>query len=145
MARRILAVVAGYATMFLLVFATFSGAYRGLGAERTFQPGTFETTTMWNLLSLGLGFVAALWGGFVAAKIGRSAGPVKALAIVVLAAGIAVAIPQLMPQPDPGPRTGDVSNNDAMQKSQAPAWIVVLNPILGALGTMAGGIRARVF
>src|SRR5262245_51407992 len=143
MARRILAVLAGYATMFVLVFATFSGMYRGMGADRAFQPGTYQPTMLWNMLGLGVGFIAALWGGWVAAKIGRDFTAARMLAVIVLLAGVLFAIPQLRSQDDPGPRTGDVSNNDAMVKAQSPAWIVVLNPLVGALGALAGGLRAQ--
>jgi hypothetical protein len=143
MARRVLAVAVGYITMFLLVFATFSAAYRGLGAERAFQPGTYVPTMTWNLLAIVLGFVAALAGGVVAVKVGGGAGPAKLLAAVVFVLGIAFAIPQITSKQDPGPRPGVVSNNDAMMKAQTPAWMALLNPLVGVLGVMAGARRAR--
>jgi hypothetical protein len=127
--------------MFVLVFLTFSGAFLGLGSERTFQPGTYNPTMLWNLLAIGLGFVAALWGGMVAAKIGRGQAAAKSLAIVVFVLGLVVAFMNLSTKTDPGPRTGDVSNADAMNKAQTPVWLSFLNPFIGAAGVLAGGRR----
>ena len=143
MARRILAVVVGYATMFVLVFVTFSAVFLGLGTERTFQPGTYQPTMMWNLLAIALGFVAALWGGMVAAKIGQGPAAAKSLAIVVFVLGLVVAVMQMTSKTDPGPRVGEVSNADAMNKAQTPLWVAFLNPFIGAAGVMAGARRVR--
>ncbi len=63
MLRLILSVLAGYVTMFAAVFVTFTASYRGLGADRAFRPGTYEVTPVWMVLSVVLGFSAALLGG----------------------------------------------------------------------------------
>jgi hypothetical protein len=129
--------------MFALVFATFSAAYLMMGADRAFQPGNYQPTLLWIVISIVLGFVAAFVGGLVAVKVGRGSGGARLLAIVVLILGIAMAIPQLMSKADPGPRTGPVSNNDAMQKSQSPVWVTLLNPLIGCAGVLSAARRAR--
>lgn len=144
MGRRLLAVLLGYVTMFVLVFCLFSAAFLVLGTERSFLQGSYEPTATWNVVSIVLGFVAAVAGGFVAAKVGRSASVAKTLAIVVFILGVIFAIPQITQKTDPGPRPGNVSNMEAMQKAQMPAWMAILNPFIGAAGAWVASRRVRV-
>ena len=69
MPRSIGAVAVGYLVMFVLVFASFSGAYLAIGADGAFQPGTYQVSILWIVVSIVLGIVAALAGGFVCATI----------------------------------------------------------------------------
>jgi hypothetical protein len=88
-----------------------------------------------------LGFVAAMIGGRVCSTIGRTAKASRALAGVVLVLGLLLAIPNVTAsRPASQPvRTGDVGNMDAMQKAQQPAWVALLNPVIGAVGVLVGG------
>jgi hypothetical protein len=67
---------------------------------------------------------------------------VRLLAIVVVILGIAVGVTTITSEQDPGPRTGPVSNSEAMQKVKQPHWVTFVNPILGAAGVLIGGRRA---
>jgi hypothetical protein len=129
--------------MFVVVMATFSLAYLAMGADRAFKPGTYEPSSVWLVVSFVLGFVAALLGGVVAVSVGKHTKAASALAVVVVVIGIAMAIPALTSTADPGPRTGEVSNFDAMQKAKQPAWVSFLNPIVGAVGVLAGAKLRR--
>lgn len=142
MGRSILAVVAGYVAIFVLIFATFTALYLAIGADRAFRPGTFETSTLWLGLSTILGVVASVVGGLVSVTIAKGQKPVYALAILVVLLGF-VSAAFAGKRENPGPRTEGVSNAEAMQKAQQPAWFAWANPVIGAAGVLAGGMLRR--
>ena len=144
MARLILAVLAGYATTFVVVMGTFTVAYLAMGAGRAFEPGTYEVTPLWLATSFGLGFIAAILGGVVAVSIGRHTKAAKALAAAVVVLGLLLAIPSLTSPRQPGARDGAVPNFEAMRKAQQPSWVSLLNPFVGAVGVMVGSRLRRV-
>lgn len=138
MGRAIAAVIAGYVTMFVVIFATFTGAYLAMGADRAFKPGTYEVSTLWIGAAFALGLIAALLGGVVCRAIAKVPKQVVILAGVVMLLGALTAYFETKKQ-DPGPRTVAVSNMEAMTKAVQPRWITLANPILGAVGVMLGG------
>ncbi len=138
MARAILAGVVGYLTMAVFVVATFTGAYLVLGADRSYKPGSFDVSTLWLVVSFALAAVGALLGGLACRAIAKSPKPVVILAGFVLLLG-AVAAWAATKKADPGPRPAEVSSMEAMQKSVQPKWVTLVNPIIGAIGVMAGG------
>ena len=89
MGRKILAVVLGYGVMLVLVMGVFHAAYLVLGADKAFEAGTYESTPMWLGVWLGLSIVAAVSGGFVCGKIGKSKGAVISLMVLVGVLGAA--------------------------------------------------------
>jgi MFS family permease len=135
------AVIAGYVVMALLIFATFTAAFLLMGSEVSFQPGSYQPSITWIAVSTLLGIVAALAGGWVCAAIGRRPTAVMALAALVFVLGIALAAVAAMRTEDPRPtvREGAVSNLQAMQNARVPLWIEFLNPVIGAVGALAGG------
>ena len=139
MLRAILSVIAGYAAMFLTVFLTFSAAYLAMGTERAFQPGTYEVSALWIIISFVFGLVAAVWGGWLCAGISRGDKAVLALAGVVLILGLLMVFPVMQANRETSPpRTADVSNLEAMSKARQPTWIAVANPLLGCAGVLLG-------
>lgn len=144
MGRSILAVVAGYLVLGVLIFTIFTAAYLMMGADRAFKPQSYDPSALWLVASFVLGLLAAVIGGVVCAAIARRQGPVTALAVVVLVLGVLLAFPTLSAVPDPAPRTGDVPNLEAMTKAKTPSWVAFTNPVVGAVGVMLGGrIRRR--
>jgi len=140
MSRLIRGVILGYLTMAVVIFATFTGAYLALGADGAFEPGTYEVSTVWIVASIVLGLVAAVLGGFVCAAVARNRKAVLALAGLVFVLGIVFAIPVLTADyPGPAERTAEVGNMAAMKNARQPAWIALLNPLLGAVGVVLGG------
>jgi len=142
MLRKVLAVIAGYIAMALVVFISLTVAYLALGAGGSFQPGTYAPSTIWLVVMFILGLIAAIVGGAVCRLIGRTEGAVSALILVILALGaLQVAFAAMAPAPAPEDlvRTGDVSTIEAMQKAQTPMWTMIANPILGAVGAYVGG------
>lgn len=139
MLRAIAAVVVGYLTMFVLVFVTFTAAYLGMGPDRAFEPDTYDVSGLWLIVSLVLGTLAAVAGGYVCAMIGRRRMPVRALAALVLGLGLALAIPAVLAgNKEHKARSGEVSNTEAMQGARQPGWFALLNPLIGAAGVVLG-------
>ena len=140
--RLFLALVVGYLVTFLLVFGLFTAAWYALGAERSFEPGSFEVSPLWIGVSTALGFLAAVGGGCTARAIGRTVGAVRGLAILLFVLGALMTIPALLPGAgesevrDPG-----LSMMDAMNKARTPPLAAILNPIVGAAGVLVGGRR----
>ena len=145
MLRKVAGVIVGYIVMALLVFLTFSGAYLAMGAGQAFKPGSFNVSLRWIAVSLVLGLIAAIVGGFICALIAKSTRAAQVLAGIVLLLGIIVAIPALT-RVDTRPivRPREVSNIQAMQNARTPKWFAILNPIVSTIGVLVGaGLRQR--
>ncbi|MBD3404494.1 hypothetical protein GF420_16510 [candidate division GN15 bacterium] len=140
MVKNILGVIVGYIVMFVFVFITFGLAFMILGTEGSFKPGSYDVSGIWIVISIILGFIAAVLGGLVCTMISKNIKATMVLAAVVLVLGVAMAVPTLS---DSGAadtqRAADVPMMEAMQKADQPSWLAFLNPILGAIGTMVGG------
>lgn len=146
MLRAIGGVIAGYVVMFVFVFATFTVAYLIMGTEGAFKEGSYEVSPLWLGTSAVLGVIAAIAGGLVCAMIAGGGKAPMVLAGVVLVLGVAMALPVVMAPDDetPAVRTGDVGNLEAMSKATQPAWLVLANPVIGAIGVMIGaGMRRK--
>jgi hypothetical protein len=145
MVRGIAGVILGYVVMAGLVFTTFTAAYLAMGADRAFQPGSYDVSPVWIGVSFVLGLVAAVVGGLVCAMVSRSGKGPLVLAALVLVLGLAMAVPVLAASagPPPSARTGDVANLDAMQMAKQPAWVALLNPLVGAVGVVVGSRLVR--
>ena len=140
MARKIIGVVAGYIAMAALIFILFTTLYLILGAEGAFQPGNYQASTTWLVLSTILGLIAAVIGGLVCVIIAKDHKAAIWLAGLVLVLGIILAIPGLnAPEAETNKvREGNVDNMEAMQNAKQPPIALILNPIIGAIGVMAG-------
>lgn len=144
MGRAILSVVVGYVVMFTTIFLTFSGLYLLLGQDLSFQPGSYDPSVQWNVVSFALGVGAAGLGGYVCVWIARTATPPKVLAGLVLVIGLVFAVPVLMAAEKPAEtRTGEVGNLDAMMKAKQPAWVALANPFVGLAGILLGARLRR--
>jgi hypothetical protein len=134
------AVILGYLAMVVVVFSGLTGAYLLLGADGAFQPGSFDVSLIWVIISVVVGFVAALLGGWTSRRVaGAVTGP-RALAAVVVALGVVLALTSLAGgAPEAGVRAGDLGNMEAMQQARTPLWAMLLNPLIGAVGVLLGG------
>jgi hypothetical protein len=132
--------VAGYVVMFVAVFLLMTLGWTVLGAAGSFQPGNWETSALWVVVTLCVDVAAALAGGYVAALIAkRPLGP-QVLAGLVLVLGVITAIPMLKVDPAAaGPRPDVVTMMDAMNKARQPTWLIVATPFLGAVVALLGG------
>ena len=135
-------VVLGYLMMVAFVYLSLWLLYQIVGAEGAFQPGVYEVTGLWIVLSFALSVAAAMLGGYVCAAIAPNVQAPKILAIVVLVLGFAFAVPVLTNSGPTVPRAGEVSNNEAMKNARQPPWVALLNPLFGGIGVLIGaGIR----
>jgi hypothetical protein len=141
MGKLIGGVVVGYITMFVAVFVLFSAGWGALGADGSFQPGSWDVSFAWVVLSIVVGLVAAIAGGYVCVLITDHPRGAAALAGVVFVLGILMAVPVLLGGP------GDVATTarpetvgmfDAMSNAKQPTWIALLNPLLGVVGVFIG-------
>jgi len=136
MLRAIAGVIVSYLVMAIVITVVFLGLFLVLGVERVFQPDSYEVSTLWLLVTIALGFGSAIIGGYVCAAISKSQRACQVLALIVLVLGILLCLPKM--HEDPHVRAGEVPTWQVMQLAQMPAWLHVLNPILGAVGVMLG-------
>lgn len=139
MLKTIGGVIVGYIAMFILVFAIFTIAYLALGANGAFKPGLYEVLPIWLVISFAVGLIAAIAGGFVCALIAPNSKAPLALAGLVIVLRLLSAIPVLTSNDTrPQLRVASVGNMEAMMNARQPAWVALLNPLIGAVGIMIG-------
>lgn len=141
MVRSIAAVVVGYVVMAVCVFVGLTALFFAVGPDKAFEPGNYDTSMMWSVLSLVWGLIAAIVGGLVCGMIAKGPGAVKVLAILVFALGILVAIPTISAAKNPpAPREpGPIANLEAMTGARSPVWVAFGNAIVGGVGATVGG------
>lgn len=144
MLKAVLAVAAGYFTMAIAVAVLTLGLFLLLGPDRAFQPGTYEVSTAWVIACFSASLVSAIIGGLVCARI-SGPGAVKALAALVVALGVLLALPAMIPANDPRPlvRPPDTPSLVAITNSRQPPWAAVAFPFVGAIGVLIGGRGRR--
>jgi hypothetical protein len=140
MLRKIIGVVAGYIAMAAFIFILFTTLYLILGADGAFQPGNYQASTVWLVLSTILGLIAAVIGGLICVIIAKDHKVALWLAGLVIVLGIILAIPSLnVSEAETNKvREGNVDNMEAMQNAKQPPISLILNPIIGAIGVIAG-------
>ena len=140
MRRTIMAVVAGYIIMVLLIFVLFGVVWLVLGADGLFAPGRYEASAIWMAQSVIVAFLAALGAGFVTGRAGGRAS-VRALAYVIVAVGLFMAWPVISGWPDwrPIERPAEISMMDATRNARQPSAVAASLPLVGALGAWLGG------
>lgn len=133
----LLAVITGYLSMAIVIMITFSLAYLILGPERSYQPRSWNVSTVWIILSIVVGLGGAWLGGKICIKIACNHLAPKYLIAWVVVLGITSAI--MANQGDvEAIRNVQPSNWEAMQNSIQPVWLTWLNPLLGVLGVAVG-------
>ena len=139
MLRIIGGVVLGYVVMLLAMFAGLTALYLALGADATFEPGTYYPTNTWLIPQFVVMFMAAAIGGYVAMVIGRARSTMIVLVVVIaVLGGVSGYFEMTAATPYPGARSSDVSNMEAMMKAQQPDWAPLLKPAIGILGVLVG-------
>lgn len=139
MVRKIAGVIVGYLALVILVFAMLSIVYLAMGPDVAFRPSTYEASMTWIITSFILSFLAAGIAGYICAIIARDKRAWIALACLVVILGVLTAISVLISSNQvPETRTANVSNIEAMQKARQPAWVALMNPIVGAGGILLG-------
>ena len=139
MARTIGSIVAGYLAMAALIFLLFSAAWLVLGVEGSFLPDSWTPATIWISVSIVVGLVASMAGGALCMAIAQDVRGPRWLVVVVVVLGLLMAIPAFtVPVGEPITRPETVSMMEAMSNARQPAWLAVINPLLGAIGVIVG-------
>lgn len=143
MLRAILAVLAGYAVIVLVVAGTFSAAYTMMGVDGAFEPGTYAVSTQWLVASIGLSILGAVAGGAVASAIFPSSQNILAALVLVAGLGLAVLTPRATGDEAPI-RFDELSSIEALQNARQPTWLMYLNPVLGAVFVLVGARMRQI-
>ena len=131
----IAAVVAAYLVIGVFVMVTFTIAYKLVGPNGAFRPGTYEVTLTWNLLSLVLGLIAAVLGGWVCLLIDDRAWTGRSLMILIVVLGMIDVAATVKKSGGSSPERGDeVDNRTAMRHARKPVWVAVANIVVGVVG-----------
>jgi cytochrome bd-type quinol oxidase subunit 2 len=139
MLKSILAIIASYAVMFVVLFLAFTGCYLALGPEGAFQTDSYEVSTVWIALTVVVCLAAGVIGGFLCAAISKSKRTCQVFAFIVFFLGLVACIPAMKRNPDaPNVRAGEVSSLDAMGLAVSPMWLHLLTPVVSAAGVLLG-------
>ena len=139
MGRAIGGAVLGYIVMFVIVFCGLTLAWMLLGADGAFQPGGFDVSMTWISVSIVVAIIAALAGGKVARLVAKAPLGPQVLAGLVIIVGIVSMIPAMTMEPTVATRAGDMPMMEAIAQARTPMWMMILNPIIGAIGALIGG------
>jgi hypothetical protein len=143
MLRNILAVIAGYIGMAIVVMGGLTGAYLTMGADKAFEPATYEVTTTWLIVWGAVSIVSAIVAGLICAKMSKhSKGAVISLVILTGVLGAANSVYMVTREipPENLVRIGDTSNFEAMNKGIAPKWVYIAEPLIGIVGVILGAM-----
>ena len=143
MLRKILAILVGYLAMALFIAVTFGVTFAVLGADGVFEPGTFDPSTTWLILSFLLGVAGAMLAGLICKFVARDRKTVFVFAGIVFVLGLALAVPQALSDAPDVERLADVSGEDAALYAKQPVWVALLNPFVGAIGILVGARLRR--
>ena len=118
--RAVLAVLAGYLVMAVVVVVATAAAFLFIGVDRAFRLASFHLSALWLVTFFAFSFVAAILGGLVCRRIGGpKAGNV--LAVVVFVLGMTILAPAVV-----------------MRDASQPLWATLSFPIIGAVGALIG-------
>jgi len=145
--RPILAVIAGYLVMMIIVMVTLTLAWTILGPSFAYQPGTTHVTLAWIGFNLPISILAAIAGGYITEWVSLSDTlvPVKVLAGIILGVGLIMAVAHLFTDQTAAQQIAEAVSTEGMNalagSSEAvqPVWYNFLIPFLGAAGVMIGG------
>jgi hypothetical protein len=145
MIRSILAAIAGYAAMVVGVIAGITISWAILGGEGAFRGEGPEPSTAWMILSVVFGLLAAVAGGWVALRIGRSTRAVKILVGLVIVLGLYSALTGESEYAGRKKIDKPVARMDFVEAgahAKQPTWYLWTIPIVGVAGVLLGG-RSR--
>ncbi len=139
MGRNILAAVAGYILLSVVLIVLFSVTFMVMGVDWSFKAGSYEASGAWVTIMILFSIGVAVLGGYVAQAIAKNDMGVKILAGIVLVMGLITAIIEMNTERAMEVRPDDVPLMEAMMKGIQPIWLTFLNPIIGVVGVLFGG------
>ncbi len=139
--KNIASVVLGYLGIFVVTFVCFAVLWTALGADGSFQPGSWTVSGAWTAGAIVVALAAGVVGGFVSGKVATGSVAPKVLAVIVVGLGMLQALTNYLDEA--GPRPESVSMFDAAEFAVYPAWAAWLIALLGAAGVLFGASKAR--
>ena len=139
MIRTILGVIIGFVVLLLIQFVILTAAYLLLGADWTFQPGTFALSPAWLVIQAVFTLAAGVIAGKVCRVVAGRGWSTIPFIVLVLVLGLLASIPFLLLGDSIPARVGDIGIIQAMGSGRPPKWFRVLMPFVTALGIMMGG------
>lgn len=118
--------------------AFFTLMWLAMGADRSFQPGVWEVSTLWACGALVAYAAAGVASGCSCGKVARGGWAPKLLCVLVLALGVAT----VFRSAGTGVRPEDVGLLEAASNAAYPAWAAWLNAIVGPLAILYGASKA---
>lgn len=135
----------GSMLMVVVLFATLTAAYLGLGTERTFLPGSFAVTPLQMVMFCFFQCDAGLVTGPVMSKQSGDRRVPRIVAGMTSTFGMLMALPAIRGTVrDAVPRDGSLAAMQAMLQAQTPVRIQSIAPALAALGVSAGATPMSV-
>ncbi len=142
MLRNILGAVVGYVSMVVVVMIGIGLAWLVVGGgSGAFDGESPRPSTIWIAFNIVFGFVAALVGGSIARRIGRSMTAVKILVAVLLVLGafFAITAESTYAKREPVDKTvAEMSFTEAGQHARNPTWYLFSIPLVGVAGALVG-------
>jgi len=139
--RAALGVIVSFVTMSMFVLALSLAPWFALGLDTVLEPGSFESTALFNAYAIALGILGAVFAGWLCATIGGSRTAVLVLAVLCFAGGLMNVVMQHR-KPDPGPRLDGLTVMEAVNLRKEPDWFTLLMPPVGAVSVLLSGRRA---
>ncbi len=145
-----IAIIVGYIAMMLIVMVAFTVAFLALPRESVYVPQSWEPSTLWLALDIGICLVAGFTGGVVTTMIGRKrAGILLAFIVMIGALGVAWSVKSAPRDLEGRPEfpTADMSFMDGGKWTDMPEWMPWAHGGIGffsvLMGTSFAGRRSK--
>jgi len=142
MLRIAVGAIVGYICIGLLVALLLTVTAIAMGPQRVYADESWQPSIAWCLASLGVGLVAAVISGLVAALVAATRRGAQALCSLVCVFGFSAAIfSDATPPADAPPRPAEMGFMDYLNSarySRVPKWVDWANVAVGAAGTLVG-------
>jgi hypothetical protein len=147
MVKPILSAVLGYVVMVICVLLGIATVWFAMGPQFAFDGESVNASVNWSLSMIGCGLIAAMIGGFVAAKTAGSSRSraLQCLIALVIVLGLVTFVMQRSSEPQPLPEGMTIETltfQDAGKYAVSPTWYNVAIVIVGVIGVWIGGRMA---
>ncbi|MCX5639722.1 MAG: hypothetical protein NT059_02765 [Planctomycetota bacterium] len=141
--RSVLGMFAGYVLSVVLLLLMVTLCYLELGSDGGFEPGSYRDSSLFEILKLACGFVAAICAGWFACRIGGKRAAVM-LAFLMVVSGVvsgAIAWNKQASRIDPWVERpqGAVNFTVASENTQNSPGYILAMPFVGLAGSLIGG------
>lgn len=144
MLRSILAAIAGYIALVIVVFTGIGLAWMILGGGGAFGGEGPYPSSAWLVFSIVSGFLGSVVAGWVALRIGGTATAVKVLLALVVVLGLYSALTAEANYAGREPidkPVAEMTFMEAGQHAKQPTWYNWVIPLVGAVGVLVGARR----